>query len=251
MHIQKVLFYDEITSTNDYALLLEKEGEASGTVIIARRQKRGRGRLKRSWYMREGDIAMSVLLRLESVKLKHISLMPWAMGLAVVDALGLLDIKAFLKWPNDIVIKSDAFNNYCGGYEKVGGILIENIIKNQQVSALIIGLGINIKAHTTLKAHIAHINWLTSIKPDLKADTIMPLLLEKIDYNIDQLTKVDGDLYAHSRYREHCISLGHKVSVQQGGDRVQGEVTGFSADGFLIIRSDNINHIIYSGDIVY
>src|SRR5690606_28278927 len=53
--------FSAIDSTNDVALQYEKRGEASGTVFITSNQTEGRGRFKRTWFMKEGDIAMSIL----------------------------------------------------------------------------------------------------------------------------------------------------------------------------------------------
>ena len=56
-------------------------------------------------------------------------------ALSIFEALKALQIKRLkIKWPNDILAEN----------KKVGGILIENVIKHNQLQASVIGFGLNI-----------------------------------------------------------------------------------------------------------
>ncbi len=46
----RLLYYDEIGSTNDEAFRLGEEGAPEGTVLIAESQTSGKGRMQRVWY---------------------------------------------------------------------------------------------------------------------------------------------------------------------------------------------------------
>jgi BirA family biotin operon repressor/biotin-[acetyl-CoA-carboxylase] ligase len=250
-YIRKILIYNQLASTNDFLLELVSKQEPSGTVVIAKEQSRGRGRLSRLWSMTEGDIAMSLLLRSEHLPDKHMSLLAWVPALAVVDAANYFDIKLNLKWPNDIVIKVAHKNKYSGCFEKVGGILIDNIIKQQKIQASIIGIGINIMSQSGLKEILPHVNWLSSVKPELSYDKFMSVLLQKLDDQIHKILQPNGDVYAHERYAELCVSIGQELVISTDSHELRGRAVGLSADGFLIIHDGYKNHIIYSGDINY
>ena len=57
---------ETVGSTNDYLKKLADEGAEAGTVILAREQTAGKGRLGRSWISaKDNGIALSLLLRPE------------------------------------------------------------------------------------------------------------------------------------------------------------------------------------------
>jgi len=252
-YIKKILVFDELESTNDHALSLEKSGEPSGTLIITRKQTQGRGRHKRTWFMDEGDIAMSLLLRTPHLPQNNLSLMPWILALACVEALKEFSIFAYLKWPNDIVLESDAqtTNNYCGPYEKIGGVLVENIFKGPEVLASVLGLGLNIAPKLTLKKEIAHVSWLNQVNINLTAEDVWPVLLKKIDENIHSFLSPQGYINTHERYLNYCISIGQQVNILVGTQVISGKALKLNPDGFLVVFDGQREHIIYAGEVSF
>ncbi|MBQ4151125.1 MAG: biotin--[Clostridia bacterium] len=62
----KITRFGEVTSTNDIAKNLAEDGAPEGTVIIADKQTKGRGRMGRSFLSPEGTgLYMSIILRPE------------------------------------------------------------------------------------------------------------------------------------------------------------------------------------------
>jgi len=53
---KEIVIYDEVESTNSMANELLKQGYPSGTVVIADRQIKGKGRLGRKWISPYGKI---------------------------------------------------------------------------------------------------------------------------------------------------------------------------------------------------
>lgn len=251
-YIKKILLFEELASTNDCALELEKEGEPSGTLIIAKRQSAGRGRLRRSWFMGPGDIAMTLLLRAPDLPLFELAKLPWLPALSAVEALAELNICARLKWPNDIIIKSNSQikNNYFGSYLKVGGILVENIFKEQRVSASVLGLGLNVRPNSNIKAQVPHAGYLALINASLSSTDIWPLLIKKLDQNLHRLLAPDGGADAQARYENYCLSIGRYVTVYSGDTVISGTAIGLNESGFLVVNDGIKQHIIYAGDVV-
>src|SRR4030095_6395550 len=101
---------DTVSSTNDHARALVREGAPNGTVVVAEEQTAGRGRAGRSWTAPRGTgLMLSVLWELDE-------LLGLATAVAVCEACETTTaISCRIKWPNDV----------WAGDQKVAGILIE------------------------------------------------------------------------------------------------------------------------------
>lgn len=109
----RLIIFDEISSTNDYLL------KCGGHICFAESQTAGRGRLGREWcspYAR--NIYLSLLWRFPDFSSAQLSGLSLAVAVAVVEALGRYGIKVDedavdagtltmprvgLKWPNDVL----------------------------------------------------------------------------------------------------------------------------------------------------
>lgn len=127
--------FDELSSTNTFALERAKEHAPSATVILADKQTAGRGRLNRSWFSpAESNIYGSILF-LHDKTLQHLGWIPLMAGVAIARALETqTGIRIHLKWPNDLLIAE----------RKVGGVLCESFSIEQQNKCVVIGFGINV-----------------------------------------------------------------------------------------------------------
>lgn len=129
----------ETGSTNDDAKRAALEGQvAHGAVFVAGRQSAGRGRGDHRWHSPDGNVYLSVVLRLRTApeKLPPLSL---AIGVALArvidEALG--EDRARIKWPNDVYVDD----------RKIAGILIEVVSKGAAGRrALVVGAGLNVAA---------------------------------------------------------------------------------------------------------
>ncbi|HVC63352.1 MAG TPA: biotin--[acetyl-CoA-carboxylase] ligase [Acetobacteraceae bacterium] len=126
-----VRHYDRLGSTSDEARRLADAGAAHGTAVHADQQTAGRGRLSRRWFSPPGNLYLSIVLRLDLPPVRRVEL-GFIAALAVADAVEALlprQVRATLKWPNDVLVR--------GG--KIAGILVE-----QAGEALILGIGLNV-----------------------------------------------------------------------------------------------------------
>jgi len=129
---QKIKYFETISSTNEY---LKENNNEHGFVVVSNEQSKGKGRLGRVWNSNKNDgLYISILLK-PSIEIQRIPFITIIAGSSIIKALNNLNIEANIKWPNDIII-----NN-----KKIGGILSELIIKNNEKN-VIVGIGINIKA---------------------------------------------------------------------------------------------------------
>ena len=129
--IREVIFYEETDSTNARAKDLIRAGAEGGTLVAADMQTAGRGRLGRSFSSPSGEgIYMSLILKPE-LSPDRFSMLTILAAMAIARAFeALYDLKADIKWPNDILV-----NN-----KKTVGILTEGVPPDH----VIIGIGINV-----------------------------------------------------------------------------------------------------------
>ena len=129
----RIVLLKAVGSTNDHAVSLARRGAPEGTVVIAGRQTRGRGRMGRRWECVEGQgLLFSVILRPRIVR-GGVPLLTIEAAVAVADAVReTLGRKARIRWPNDVVWRGRKF---CG-------ILVEGDPRAQD-GHFIVGIGIN------------------------------------------------------------------------------------------------------------
>ncbi len=123
--------YRVTDSTNTRARELAAAGAPGGTIVTAREQTAGRGRVGRVWTAPEGKALLySAILR--PLDERHL-LLPLSVPLAVCAAAEALrpDIECQVKWPNDVWLEG----------RKLSGILIE---ARPQDSWAVIGVGLNL-----------------------------------------------------------------------------------------------------------
>jgi BirA family biotin operon repressor/biotin-[acetyl-CoA-carboxylase] ligase len=128
----------EVDSTNNFLkeLLSNSTPLVEGTVIMAENQYAGRGQQHKSWHTEPGkNLTFSILLMPVFLPVEDQFDLTRVVSLGVFDALWpITGNKLKIKWPNDLYY----------GDNKLGGILIENIIQSGKIKASVIGIGLNI-----------------------------------------------------------------------------------------------------------
>jgi BirA family biotin operon repressor/biotin-[acetyl-CoA-carboxylase] ligase len=131
--------YKTVDSTNNKLKELARQGAPEGTVVIAKEQTHGKGRMNRSFHSpAETGIYMSILLRPKFSTADAI-LITTAAAVAVAQAVeAVAGREAKIKWVNDV---------FCDG-KKICGILTEASvdIESGSLEYAILGIGINVIA---------------------------------------------------------------------------------------------------------
>lgn len=128
-----IKWYNSIDSTNMQA---ERELSSAneGTVWIADYQTSGRGQRGNVWESAKGaNLMFTILLRPVFLPAQEQFLISQITALAIVNYLKDKGLDAKIKWPNDIYV----------GDRKICGILIAHTIAGANLSASIIGVGLN------------------------------------------------------------------------------------------------------------
>jgi len=129
-----VLHFASLDSTNTYAKRIAA-ASAHGTVVVADRQRRGRGRGGRQWFSPPGkNLYFSIILK-KRHRSAFIPRLTAAALVAVVEtARRMTGKKAVTKWPNDVFYRG----------RKIAGILAETSSRSGRAEYTVIGVGINV-----------------------------------------------------------------------------------------------------------
>lgn len=127
-----IYLYDILPSTNQKLWQLTTKEFRPGTVVIAAQQTAGRGQWGRQWYSPTGGLYLSVAIAPNlPVAYSHQLTLCSAWGIAM--ALRDRGIPVELKWPNDLILEG----------RKLGGILTETKVFQNQITQAVVGVGIN------------------------------------------------------------------------------------------------------------
>jgi BirA family biotin operon repressor/biotin-[acetyl-CoA-carboxylase] ligase len=233
-HIGKEIhFLRETDSTNDTAFSLALRGSPEGTVVIADRQTKGKGRLNRVWQSPPNcNLYTSIILRPETepISAPQITLMT---GVVVAEVLSRYHPAGIgLKWPNDVQI----------GGKKVCGILTEMKVSDQQnIDFIIVGIGININmTREDFDGSFREIS--TSLKEETGRD-IPRLDFTATLYNHFEKWYATWIAQGFDPVRNawlKCSSMvGKRIEVVFYGDVQTGEVIGIDEYGALLLRDKN------------
>ncbi len=126
--------YDEVDSTNTVAKTAALAGAKHGTLVIAERQSKGRGRMTRSFFSPTGTgIYMSLILHPQP-DFSPLQITT-AAAVAVAEAIESISSEStMIKWVNDVYLRN----------KKVCGILAEGVYTGSVLSHVILGIGINV-----------------------------------------------------------------------------------------------------------
>ena len=128
------LWHKKAGSTNQIAVLEALGGAEEGLVVVARQQNDGRGEHGHRWLSLPGSLMFSVLIR-PSIAIDKLADFPkmaqYASALAI-RKICMVDVKCVRE--NDLYL-----NN-----RKIGGILVESLIQNDEIKWIVIGIGLNI-----------------------------------------------------------------------------------------------------------
>lgn len=232
---------DSVDSTNDYLKRLGSEGCPNGTVVAAREQTKGKGRLGRAWRSNKDDgISFSVLLRPNIAPNEVAAITPLA-GLAVCKALReYTKLDCMIKWPNDIIV----------GKKKLVGILTEMSAEFDAVEYIVTGIGINVD-HTSFPEEIAYkaTSILLETGRHIDKNELLACVLTRIEKEFIR-NNLELSPTALSEYTEMCATIGKNVTFQRGTRRISGMAVGVSDNGELkVMLSDGTICLVNSGEV--
>lgn len=218
MDTYKLLSFDKISSTQDYAHDLIARGEAHNkTIIHALAQSAGRGRYRRTWVSHHGNLYASFIYKSPERDPK----LSYAVAVAIAETLIALGMTPEIKWPNDVLIKG----------KKISGVLIE-----YSQNFVIVGVGINIKTCPTVKEYKT--TKVSNFAKDVDINDVLSVLIKELD-------KWRRTNFLSVRERWMDLATAINKIIQYHGKPM--ELIGLNEDGALVLR-DGSRYVLTYGD---
>ncbi len=236
---QTIFSYEELDSTNDTVFRMGEEGVAEGATVFSEYQKKGRGRLGRTWEAPKGkNILFSYLLR-PALSPSQVSRITLVAGVSVVRACRQLTGRPIgIKWPNDIYF----------GDKKIGGILTEMSAESDRIKFVVVGVGINANApESELPAGATSLSQI--LGHPIPRVLFCQNLLREIEKDMLRFRESNFEDIA-SEWESYSVTTGQRIVATLLDRRIEGQATGIDAEGALWIRKDNgLQERILSGDV--
>lgn len=229
-----------IGSTNDRARELLEAGEGDGRVVLAEEQVSGRGRRGRTWVSPPRlNLMLSVALRPRLAAAEAWQL-PLAAALAAADACETV-APVVLKWPNDVV---------AGDGRKIGGLLIETTAEAEDLTAAVIGLGINVnwrraEMPEALREGSTSLAELAGAPVDRVA--LLAMLLDRLDAEVAAIEHGRSPL---ERYAGRCATIGETVTVSTPDGTLRGRAVALDPTGALVVETAAGRRAVPSGEVM-
>lgn len=240
--IEKIAYFDEIDSTNDYARNKEL---GNNVLVIAECQTSGKGRFKRKWESNKGENLIFTFRKKFDIEVRRIQsvnfFFTYFLLAGIESFLARLSSQGKLpglqiKWPNDIL----------AGGKKISGILIEHDKDNN----FLVGIGLNVNQVSfsdKLNSKTASLRKVSGMPADRTA--LLIHLLQTFNENISLLLEKQYqqifDLWVNS-----CKMIGKSVNIIYPDNfETEGRVVSIQEDGGILLNINNNDKIFYSGDI--
>jgi BirA family transcriptional regulator, biotin operon repressor / biotin---[acetyl-CoA-carboxylase] ligase len=247
---ENVLVLETVGSTNLLARAILHEyvnecEEMPPVLLLAWRQTGGRGRLGRSWASPGGrGVYASLGLQLEDPA--ELQVLPLLVGVGLCRALDPhLPEPCRLKWPNDLL----------AGGRKIGGILIETLVRPGECTAAVIGFGVN----RDLQGEELPDERATSLQ---LAGGVGVVGIGLAELTWELVAGVEREL-AHRRDPAYAVESYRAHSVHRPGDRlvcrigsgtgeqvIEGSFAGFDEQGLLLLDGAGGRQRLSAGEVI-
>jgi BirA family biotin operon repressor/biotin-[acetyl-CoA-carboxylase] ligase len=218
-------------STNSMLLQRATKGMSSGNVLAVEWQSAGRGRLGRPWHSGLGNALTFSLLWRFNVGVSALSGLSLAVGVAVMRALKKLNVSGVgLKWPNDVLSENG----------KLAGILIEAQGDMLGPSAVVIGVGVNLRLPSLIAQRIdqpvSDLARSMDVMPE--RNRLLALLLQElaeilIEFAEQGFAALREEWEGYHVYQNRAVKM-----LMPDGAVVVGVVRGINEAGALRVQTD-------------
>tara|TARA_B100000579_G_scaffold434752_1_gene456343 strand:+ start:8025 stop:8744 length:720 start_codon:yes stop_codon:yes gene_type:complete len=230
----KIVYFRTLKSTNDYLInLYKKHLVKNNFIVVSKYQKQGRGRIGKMWFSDSNSITFSFSIQLTK------DLSAWQINMAVSLALNRVlkgfCVQSLIKYPNDIIVKS----------QKIAGILTE-VISVKQTKWCIVGVGVNVN-NMRFPVEIPHAISLKQILlKSINQNTVFDNFFSELESLLIQKRNLQKnyllDLYGGGEFVA-CLYKGNFVSVK---------ILSISNDGLLKISTkDSSIKIVKDEDVKF
>lgn len=236
---KQIIHFQELDSTNSYAMEFAEEKELNNPVIISTDfQKKGKGQTNNDWESeRSKNLLMSLIINL-GIKIDKQFDLNVITSLCLIDLLETLNLQEIaIKWPNDILV----------GTKKIAGILIQNKIFSNDVKYSVVGIGLNINQEifpdfyrqaTSIKNETSKL-WNIS---DVKLNLLSIMEKRYLQYFINRELQFD-------EYLKYLYRINKSSNFKIDKSIVAGRIKSVDRQGSLILELDRGKRYFHSFEI--
>ena len=242
---KRVYYFNTIDSTQNFAAKIASDKNENGTVIISKKQTKGRGRLKRKWKSPPGGIWMSIIIH-PKFDASYVTLIPIVTSLALCKAIEhTMKINPKLKWPNDLTLNG----------KKLAGILLDSSIESNKIENVILGVGINFKIkprilEKTIKKTQNFYGATTLVEKNEQPLALVQQFLYELE-NVLVLINSGSTKRLLREWTKRSSTIGKNISVKTDDGNITGKALKLDSDGGLIISNRQKTRKLLVGDIVH
>lgn len=216
-------------STNNFmkswARVSEPEDE---TVVTTDNQMSGRGQRENSWYSKSGEsLTMSLFKRFSKLEIQNHFLINMAVSIGVWNVLNQLEVpRVKIKWPNDIMSEN----------KKIGGILIENILRLREIKHSVVGIGINV--NNTVFENLPQAGSMKIQTNNIfDIDELIDLLSEACFKELRKIESSNVEVYQQTY--EKILFRKNETSEFENSkkERFEAEIMGITKSGELLLKT--------------
>lgn len=231
-------FFRSTNSTSAEAEKMIKQGEKLGNfLIIAEKQKSGKGRSRNSWYSPKGGLWFTIALSNFNVSSNLTIFIGVILRRILAELFPQIENKIKIKWPNDIFIND----------KKVSGILTSYLTYYKYH---LIGIGVD----TNISEFPLELDEsVTSLQTVLNEEVENVLILQRFldEFSVELPEFLDTGLSKfHDEYLQNSYLIGKTVSIGSEFEEYTGKVMRINKKGGIILRLANgMLQPFYSGTI--
>jgi BirA family transcriptional regulator, biotin operon repressor / biotin---[acetyl-CoA-carboxylase] ligase len=233
---------EEVDSTNTYVRDQARRGAPAGLVAVADHQTAGRGRLDRRWESPPGaNLLASVLLR-PGCRAEDVHLCAGAVALAGADACReVVGVEPVLKWPNDLLLDG----------AKLAGVLAEAEFAGPDLSAVVVGIGINVAWPGPAEAGGTCLDDAGGMAQPVDRQVLLDHLLAALEPRCELLEEAVGRRDLADEVRRRCATVGQRVRVTLAGEELIGRADAIDDAGRLVVETASGPRAVSAGDVVH
>ena len=242
----RIYYFEETDSTQNFALQIAQNKKENGTIIIAQKQTHGKGRLNRKWISPKGGIWFSIILH-PTFTIEESMLLPIVSSISLSNAIHKsLNLKTTVKWPNDVTLNG----------KKVAGMLIDASFQSNTIENIVLGIGINYKINKKelenkikKSSNFYGVETLLNQSEDENPINLVKNFLHELENNIERLTN-GKKAKILNEWTKNSETIHENVIVNTSNGKISGIAKKIEVDGSLIVKTRHGIKRIFVGDVI-
>jgi BirA family transcriptional regulator, biotin operon repressor / biotin---[acetyl-CoA-carboxylase] ligase len=234
-------FREETDSTNDDAKALAPTA-LDFTMVWAKLQNKGRGRLGRAWKSPVGNIFCSTILRRDT-DIPPVETISIPVGLAIAETVASFasdPASVKVKWVNDVLVND----------KKISGILCEG---GDDTGWIVVGIGINVAVAPDLEGEYQSTSVNELAERIVPIEEVLTALCTNLYSAIERWRRHGFDDVFREQYFERCWRLNEKIEQAFDKDKTLRSVginRGIDDQGRLLLEIDGVIKPVFAGDVL-